>query len=173
MDESQTISTDHSIHWPSHSRTEVKLSPWTIPFTYHSIHGPNSNYLHIPFYGPKSSYLHGLFHSRTIPFMDHLQIKVRKTAKTRKWYNQVPHLTQDTTWESDKNEINITSKSQEVSLFPAGDHKAAISEKTQKHEKHKTQTIQMIHKWSTALERSVKTLILKKRPLWALYNMVM
>ena len=29
-------------------------------------------------------------------------IKVRKTAKIRKRYNQVPHLTQDTTWESGK-----------------------------------------------------------------------
>ena len=32
----------------------------------------------------------------------------------------------DTTWESDKN-INITNKSQEVSPFPAGDHKAAMN----------------------------------------------
>ena len=29
--------------------------------------------------------------------------KVRKVAKIRNRYNQVPHLTQDTTWESDKN----------------------------------------------------------------------
>ena len=29
-------------------------------------------------------------------------MKVRKTAKIRNQYNQVPHLTQDTTWESDK-----------------------------------------------------------------------
>ena len=49
-----------------------------------------------------------------------LQAKVRKTAKTRKQYNQVPHMTQDTTWESNKNTINITNKSQEASLFPAG-----------------------------------------------------
>ena len=34
-------------------------------------------------------------------------LKVRKTAKIRKRYNQVPHLTQDTTWESNKNTINI------------------------------------------------------------------
>ena len=37
--------------------------------------------------------------------------KVRKTGKIRKRYNQVPHLTQDTTWESNKkNTINITIK---------------------------------------------------------------
>ena len=39
-------------------------------------------------------------------------VKVKKTAKNRKRYNQVPHLSQDTTWESNKNTINITNKSQ-------------------------------------------------------------
>ena len=32
-------------------------------------------------------------------------VKVRNVAKIRYLYNQVPHLTQDTTWESDKNTI--------------------------------------------------------------------
>ena len=42
-------------------------------------------------------------------------------------YNLVPHLTQDTTWESDKNTIKHNIKeSQKASPFPAGDHKAAI-----------------------------------------------
>ena len=54
-------------------------------------------------------------------------MKVRKTAKIRKRYNQVPHLTLDTTWESNKNTINITNKSQEVNPFPAGYHKAAMN----------------------------------------------
>ena len=31
--------------------------------------------------------------------------KVRKGAKIRNRYNQVPHLTQDTTWESNKNTV--------------------------------------------------------------------
>ena len=48
-------------------------------------------------------------------------------AKIRKRYNQVPHLTQDTTWESNNNTINITNKSQEASLFPAGDHKTEMN----------------------------------------------
>ena len=56
-----------------------------------------------------------------------LSIKVRKTAKIRKRYNQVPHLTQDTTKESNKSSINVTNKSQEVSPFPAGDHMAAMN----------------------------------------------
>ena len=46
-----------------------------------------------------------------------------KEANIRNWYNQVPHLTQDTIWESDKNtRKNHTQEGQEVSLFPAGDH---------------------------------------------------
>ena len=43
--------------------------------------------------------------------------EVRKTAKIRNQYNQVPHLTQDTTWESDKSQLDITNKTQEVSPF--------------------------------------------------------
>ena len=54
-------------------------------------------------------------------------VKVSKTTKIRKRYNQIPHLTQYTTWESNKNTINITNKSQEVSPFPAGDHKATTN----------------------------------------------
>ena len=38
-------------------------------------------------------------------------------------YNQVPHLISNAIWESDKN--NTTRKREEVSPFPAGDHKGA------------------------------------------------
>ena len=52
--------------------------------------------------------------------------KVRKKTKIRNRYNQVPHLTQDTVRESDKNtRKHHIQESQEVSPFPAGDHKAA------------------------------------------------
>ena len=44
-------------------------------------------------------------------------VKVSKGANVRNQYNQVPHLTQDTTWESNKNTINITNKSLEVTPF--------------------------------------------------------
>ena len=57
----------------------------------------------------------------------YVDVKVRKTSKVRKRYNKVPHLTQDTTWESNQNTINSTNKSQEVSPFPAGEHKAAMN----------------------------------------------
>ena len=72
----------------------------------------------------------------------------------RKRYNQVPHLTKDTTWESNKNTINI-NKSQKVSPFPAGDHKAAMNRgDCMRNTRQKTQ---MIHKRSTALEHSKNT----------------
>ena len=54
--------------------------------------------------------------------------KIRKETKIRNRYNQVPHLTQDTTWESDKNTIkHHTQESQEIRHFPAGDNKAAMN----------------------------------------------
>ena len=37
-------------------------------------------------------------------------MKVSKKAKIRNRYNQVPHLTHDTTWESDKTQRNTTDK---------------------------------------------------------------
>ena len=57
-------------------------------------------------------------------FMD----KVWKKANIRNRYNQVPHLAQDTTWESDKTTIkHHIQDSQEVIPFPAGDHMAAVN----------------------------------------------
>ena len=53
-------------------------------------------------------------------------------------------------WKSSKITINITNKSQEVSPFPSGDHKAAVNRR------ESMTTTQMIHKIITALERSVK-----------------
>ena len=55
-----------------------------------------------------------------------------------------------------QNTINITNKSQEVSPFPSGDHKAAMNRrKCMRNTRHKTQ---MIHKINTTLERSVNIL---------------
>ena len=50
--------------------------------------------------------------------------KVSKDAKIRNRYNQVPHLTQDTNGKVTSSQLDTTNESQEVSLFPAGDHKA-------------------------------------------------
>ena len=42
-------------------------------------------------------------------------------------------------WESDKLIVDITNESQEVSPFPAGDPKAHINRRAQRHSKHKTE----------------------------------
>ena len=52
----------------------------------------------------------------------------RKKAKIRDRYNQMPHLTQDTTSESDKNtRKHDIQESQEVSPFSAGNYMAAMN----------------------------------------------
>ena len=51
-------------------------------------------------------------------------LEVSKGAKIRNRYNQVPHLTQDTNGKVTTSHLDNTNESQEVSLFPAGDHKA-------------------------------------------------
>ena len=46
----------------------------------------------------------------------------------RKRYNQVSHLTQDTTWESDKNtRHHHIQESQNAGPFPAGDQNATMN----------------------------------------------
>ena len=43
-------------------------------------------------------------------------------------------------WEIKKNsQLDITNESQEVSPFPAGDHKASINRRARKHNKHRTE----------------------------------
>ena len=42
-------------------------------------------------------------------------------------------------WESDKPTVDATNESQEVSPFPAGDHKAHINRRAQRHSKHKAE----------------------------------
>ena len=63
--------------------------------------------------------------------------KRSKGAKIRNRYNQVPHLTQDTTGKVTNSQKFTTNKSQEVSPFRAGDHKAQINRCAQRHNKHK------------------------------------
>ena len=65
--------------------------------------------------------------------------KVSKGAKIRNRYNQVPHLTQDTNGTVTNSQSDTTNESQEVSPFPAGDHKAHINRRAQRHSKHKTE----------------------------------
>ena len=64
--------------------------------------------------------------------------KASTSANIRNRYNQVPHLTQDTNGKVTNSQVDTTNESQEVSTFPAGDHKAQISRGTQRYNKHKT-----------------------------------
>ena len=73
-------------------------------------------------------------------------LKTSKGAKIRNRYNQVPHLTQDTNGIVINLQLDTTNESQEVSPFPAGDHKAHINRRAQRHSKHKTE---QKHKRST------------------------
>ena len=45
-------------------------------------------------------------------------------AKIRNRYNQAPYMTKDNNGKVTTSQLDITNESQEVSPFPAGDHKA-------------------------------------------------
>ena len=66
---------------------------------------------------------------KSIQTVKMLIMKVRKREKIRNRYNQVPHLTQDTNGKVTNSQLDITNENQEVSPFPAGDHKASINAK--------------------------------------------
>ena len=66
-------------------------------------------------------------------------VNVSKGAKIRNRYNQVPHLIQDTNEKVTNSQLDTTNESQEVSPFPAGDHKARINRRVQRHSIHKTE----------------------------------
>ena len=66
-------------------------------------------------------------------------VKVSKSAKIMNRYNQVSHLTQDTNGKVTNSQVDTTNESQEVSPFPAGDHKAHIYRRTQMQSKQKTE----------------------------------
>ena len=62
-------------------------------------------------------------HDSIAPMCVCVKDKVSKVAKIRKRYNQVPHLTQGTNEKVINLQLDTTNESQEVSPFPAGDHK--------------------------------------------------
>ena len=68
---------------------------------------------------------------------NYILFKVSKGAKIRNRYNQVPRLIQDTNGKVKNTQLDTTNESQEVSPFPAGDHKAHINRHSQRHSKHK------------------------------------
>ena len=76
-------------------------------------------------------------------FSDDLFFNVKVSIRNR--HNQVPHLTQDTNGKVTNSQLDTTNESQEISPFPAGDHKAKLNRRADRHNKHKTEK----HKRST------------------------
>ena len=73
-------------------------------------------------------------------FLQPIQLlKVSKGANIRNRYNQVPHPTQDTNGKVTNSQLDTTNESQEASPFQAGDHKAHMNRRAQRHSKHKTE----------------------------------
>ena len=70
-----------------------------------------------------------------------VKCKVSKGAKIRNRYNPVPHLTQDTDRKVTNSQLDTTNESQEVSPFPAGDHRAHINRGAQRNSKNKRENI--------------------------------
>ena len=91
---------------------------------------------------PKTSYK--IYQVYAVPWLLY-GLEVNKGTKIRNRYNQVPHLTQDTNGKVTNSQLDTTNESQEVSPFPAGDHKAHINRRAQRHSKHKKKK----HKRST------------------------
>ena len=85
-------------------------------------------------------------------------------------YNQVPHLTQDTNGKVTNSQLDITNESQEVSPFPAGDHKATINRRARKHNKHKTEITWLFHKRSTNTSLKAQYCVLSVAVLKAKLN---
>ena len=85
-------------------------------------------------------------------------MEVRKKAKLRNRYNQVPQLTQDTVWESDKTIKSHIQESQETSPFQAGDQKD-VTHTQDNIAKTNTKKKKKISQKSTAMEWSIRKLL--------------
>ena len=99
-----------------------------------------------------------------------LLFKVSKCAKIRNRSIKY-HTCQDNNGKVINLQLDNTNESQEVSPFPAGDHKAHIKRRAQRHSKHKTE---QKHKPVLALIISIKMLkkgcILKSYLIGGLYQ---
>ena len=82
--------------------------------------------------------------------------KVSKGAKIRSPYNKVPHPPKDTNGKVTNSQLDTTNESQEISPFPAGDHKAHVNRRAQRHSKHKKEqkhkrSTKEVHPWNGQL----------------------
>ena len=80
------------------------------------------------------------FYSSQKMILKSCKVHVSKGEKIRNRYNQVPHLTKDINGKVTNSQLDTTNEVQESSPFPAGDHKARINRRTQRHSKHRTKT---------------------------------
>ena len=66
-------------------------------------------------------------------------IKVRKKAKIRNWYSQIPHLTQNIIWDSEKtHKKHHIQESEKVYPFQVGDHNTARNRQGSMTDNHRT-----------------------------------
>ena len=63
----------------------------------------------------------------------------KKEDKDQESIQSSPHLTQGTNGKVSTSQLDITNESQEVSPFPAGNHKASINRCAREHSKNKAE----------------------------------
>ena len=66
--------------------------------------------------------------------------KSKKGCKDQESIQSIPHLNQDTNGKVTNSQLDTTNESKEVSLCQAGDRKAHMNKRAQRHSKHKTET---------------------------------
>ena len=102
------------------------------------------------------------FHSKFTEGLSIIKYRSGLKKESKLWCKDQELIQSSTTpdpgyqWESDKLTEDTTNESQEVSPFPAGDHKAHINRRAQNIANTRQNKNIKIHKRSTALERSVK-----------------
>ena len=140
---------DHKLHVDIEKRNCISLHETVCPVCLAAI-GDEYHYILIcdHFRHERTNYVKQYYNRNhnVIKSTQLMNIEVSKGAKIRNRYNQVPHLTQGTNGKVTNSQLDTTNESQEVSPFPAGDHKAHINIRTQIHNKHKTE---QKHKRST------------------------
>ena len=83
---------------------------------------------------------------KTLGFKKNMVYKIPPGGGGGKPYPASGLLTEDTNGKVTNSQLDTTNESQEVSPFPAGDHKAHTNRRVQRHSKHKTEKT---HKRST------------------------
>ena len=94
--------------------------------------------------------------------------KVRKVAKIRNKYNQVPHLTQDTTWESVKNTFKYHKRKPRGQPFPKFKWSFVFKQTVYKHKK--AITIILIQDFELDFLRKVSLKILNSGMLLEIFT---